>query len=575
MNFNKKEIERLRTVLKNEFQVFRDDWIDAGLWVDPSRVKYMLGRQKGKRDNHHIVDMTHLLAHRSMVSGFLEGNTSSTRSWFKFAHPDKRLNKLTNVKAYMQNLNDRCLAIASSSNLYSALSEAYADWGIFNTTVLYIDELASGPHFTVLGAGTYYLMNNETGVADVLVREFDLTVKNLVETYGKRINGDWDWSNFSERVKNLYKDGNYTVNIRVCEKVCKNEFYTNDMPEGGPNRKWVSITYECGGTDGDQYSNGLNESDLANEVYLRIQHRTRKPFIAFRNKASNNFPYGETGPTTMALGCIKSLNKKAISKDTAIDLLLRPPMQGPASLKKSYLNTNPSSYTAMDAHALAQGGAKQLFQIGAQAVEVLNQDTADLRNMVRKVYYEDLMLFLSQNPKTRTAEEVRAVMSEQQLVIGPALQALNHTLNNPLVEYLADYAINEDPYVGEPPEEIQGTSLRVVFISVFAQAQRAADLPSIDRYMSAMSGLFQATQDPRIWDKVDTDAYADLYEDRLYLPVGLNRDQGQVDAKRQQQQQQQQRQQQMTETLPAVAGAQKDIAQAQQMRQQMQQQQGQ
>ena len=163
-------------------------------------------------------------------------------------------------------------------------------------------------------------------------------------------------------------------------------------------------------------------------------------------------------------------------------------------------------------------------------------------------------------------------MSEQQLVIGPALQALNHTLNNPLVDYLADYAINEDPYVGQPPEEIQGTSLRVVFISVFAQAQRAADLPSIDRYMSAMSGLFQATQDPRIWDKVDTDAYADLYEDRLYLPVGLNRDQGMVDAKREKDAQQQQRQQQMTETLPAVAGAQKDITQAQQMRQQMQQQ---
>lgn len=76
MNYNKKEIEHLRITLKNEFQTFRNDWIDRGLWVDPSRVKYMLGRTKGKRDNQHIVDMTHLLAHRSMVSGFLEGNTS-------------------------------------------------------------------------------------------------------------------------------------------------------------------------------------------------------------------------------------------------------------------------------------------------------------------------------------------------------------------------------------------------------------------------------------------------------------------------------------------------------------------
>lgn len=568
MNYSKSECEQLRTTLSNEFSSFRSDWIDKLLWVDPSRAKYMLGRQGGKRENHHIVDMTHLLAHRSMVSGFLEGNTSSTRSWFRFAHPDKNINKKENVKVWMQNLNDRCLSVASSSNLYDALASGYSDWGIVDTSCLYIDELPTGPHFTILGPGTYYLMNDNTGVANVLVREFDLTVKVLVEAYGKRVNGERDWSNFSTRVKNMYTDGNYTQLIRVCEKVGPNEFFNKDEYEAGSNRKWCSVTYECGADEGVGYNYGATDMDMKNDVFLRIQHRTRKPFIAFRNKSSNNFAYGETGPTTMALGCIKSLNKKAISKDTAIDLMLRPPMQGPASLKKSYLNTNPNSYTAMDAHALAQGGAKQLFQMNP-AISVLNEDTADLRNMVRKVYYEDLLLFLSQNPKTRTAEEVRAVMSEQQLVIGPALQALNHTLNNPLVEYLADYVMFEDPYVGPPPEELSGTSLKIVYISVFAQAQRSADLPSIDRYMAAMTNLAQVN--PAVWDKVDVDVFADLYEDRLYLPAGLNRSKENAEARRQKNQAEAQRQQQMTEMLPAAARAQKDTAQAQQIQQQMSQ----
>jgi hypothetical protein len=294
--------------------------------------------------------------------------------------------------------------------------------------------------------------------------------------------------------------------------------------------------------------------------YLRIQYRTRKPFIAVRNMSSNNFAYGETGPTTNALGAIKSLNKKALNKDIAIELMIRPPMQGPASLKKSYMNTgNPGAYMAWDTQAAAQGGAKPLMQMNP-AIATLNEDVADLRNMVRKMYYEDLMLFLSQNPKTRTAEEVRAVMAEQQLVIGPALQSLNYTLNTPLVEYLADYVMTEDPYIEFPPEEIQGTQLKVVFISVFAQAQRAADLPSIDRYVAMISNVGQLN--PGIWDKANLDKLADLYEDRLYLPVGLNRSQAEVDARREQQQQMQQ-QMQAAEMAPQMAKARKDEALAQ------------
>jgi hypothetical protein len=140
---------------------------------------------------------------------------------------------------------------------------------------------------------------------------------------------------------------------------------------------------------------------------------------------------------------------------------------------------------------------------------------------------------------------------------------LDYTLNNPLVDFLADYAMFEDPYVGEVPEELAGSSLRTVFISVFAQAQRAADLPSIDRYMAMVTNVGQIN--PSIFDKADLDKLADLYEDRLYLPAGLNRSQDEVDARREKNQQDMQRQQMLNETVPALASANRDMAQAQQM----------
>lgn len=569
MEYNKKDCELLRQNLKQEFETIRQDWIDKLLWVAPNQAKYMLGRTKGKRDNHHIVDTTHVIAHRSFVAGFMEGNTSTTRSWFKFAHPDKELNAYEPVKKWTQNLNERCLAIGTSSNLYHALAAGYGQYGIVDTSCLYIDELPKGPHFHVLAPGTFYLMNDNTGVANVLVREFPMTVKNVVETYGTKKNGNWDWSIFSNRVKSLFEAGNYTAEVTVCEQVKPNGLFNNEMPEAGSNRKWVSITYEVMGYDsvtsyGMSPSTSYQDGGPDENKFLRINHRTRKPFIAFRNDSSNNFAYGETGPTTNSLGAIKSLNKKALSKDVAIDMMLRPPMQGPATLRKSYLNTNPNSFTPLDGYQAAQGGLKPLYQINP-GLGGLNEDIGDLRNMVRRMYYEDFMLFLTQNPKTRTAAEVNAVLSEQQLVIGPALQSLDYTLNNPLVDFLADYAMFEDPYVGPPPEEIAGSSLRTVFISVFAQAQRAADLPSIDRYMQMIQNVGQLN--PSIFEKANLDKLADLYEDRLYLPAGLNRPQAEVDSRREKNMQEAKRQQMMQETLPAMAGARKDAAQAQQIEQ--------
>jgi hypothetical protein len=179
--------------------------------------------------------------------------------------------------------------------------------------------------------------------------------------------------------------------------------------------------------------------------------------------------------------------------------------------------------------------------------------------MVDKLYYADFLLFLSKNPKTRTATETNAILQEQQLVIGPNLQSLNWSYNVPVIEFVMDYVLFEGAWIQEnpPPEALTEKALRPEFISPFAQAQKAADLPSIDRYIAMVMDVGQVN--PRIFDKVNLDKLADLYEDRLFLPAGLNNPQAKVDAMREQAQMQAQQQQMLQEALPAVAGAAKDM----------------
>jgi hypothetical protein len=453
------------------------------------------------------------------------------------------------------------LKALTSSNFYHAAGEFYPDFGTYNTGAHFIEELPDKTlFFHTLMPGSYYVINNSYGEAVIMVREMSLGVKALVSWFGKKKNGNWDWSNFLPRTRELYEKAMYTQMIDIVSITQENKDFNPEKPVSGENRQWITKTYELG-SDVGQYlggtgqfgAGGLDRDD--DDTYLEISYSKRKPFIVGKSSGSMGFEYGEKGPTLDSLGLIKSLNKKAISKDQAIEQILRPAMQGPASLRKSYITTAANSYIPLDAMSLSKNGFRPVHEINP-AIGPLVSDVMDMRQQVDRMYYADFLLYLSRNPKTRTATETNAIVQEQQMIIGPNLQSLNWTYNVPVVEFVMDWVLDEDPYLPPPPEDLAGEFLRPEFISVFAQAQRAADLPQVERYLAFISNVGQI--DPRVLDKVNLDRVADIYEDRLYLPAGINNPQDKVDAMRQQAAMQQQRQQQLQE-MTQMAGAAKDV----------------
>lgn len=561
--YTKQKLEFIRNQAKQNFQKVRSSWIECGKWALPHRIKWMMSMVPGERNNQHIVDATHILALRSYVAGFLEGNTSATRPWYRVGTPNLEINQAPENAKWLDMFTRRTLQVLASSNFYHAAGSFYYDFGVFNTGAHYIEEMPHGLHFHTLVPGSYYAVNNGYNEACILVREFTLSVKALVDTYGlKDKHGQHKWSNFSKYVRHMYETGNYTQQVDVVHIIKENDKFDPSQPQVKLNKKWIAFTYEVGGNHGQYYQDGQgfgasSPDPLNAEIYLNITASKRKPFIVGKSDSSN-FEYGEKGPTLDALGLIRSLNKKAIGKDQALEQMLRPALQGPANLRKSYLTTAPNSFVPLDATSLSQKGLRPIFEVNP-GIGPLIQDVTDLRNQVEKIYYADYLLFLSRNPKTRTATETNAIVQEQQIVIGPNLQSLNWTYNVPVVEFVMDYVMFEDPIMQQfpPPQALTGRFLRPEFVSVFAQAQKAADLPSVDRFMQMAEQIGQ--QQPKIWDKVNVDMIADLYNDRLFLPAGLVNPQGKVDAMRQQAQAQAQQQEMLQNTLPAMAGAAKDM----------------
>lgn len=561
----KQQCEHLRSQAKRKFDTVRATWIDCLRWTTPHRAAWLLSQQQGERKNQHIVDPTHILAQRSNVAGFLEGNTSASRPWVRIESGDEERNDSFENKTWLQHFTDRVHAALAVSNFYHAAGQFYYDISSVNTGAHYIEVRENDLFFHTLMPGSYYVINDVYGEAAVMVREMCLNVKAVVDTYGtKDKNGKADFSNISNNTKKLYEDSNYTQLIDVVSIIKENPDYDYKNPDDPNNRKWLELTYEAGASGRNSFGEGNKVEDNSFNTkeqakYLKRFTTRRKPFVV--GKSSDGFEYGEKGPTSDALGLIKSLNKKAISKDRALEQILAPTLQGPANLRKNYISSAPNSYIPLDARAMsANQKVESVFQINP-AIGALVGDVEDMRKMVGQLYYADFMLFLSQNPKTRTATETSAVVEEQQRIIGPNLQSLNYSYNMPILDFVMDYVLHEDPYLDPPPPDLEGQSLKPKMISVFAQAQRAADLPQVDRFLGMVMNVGQ--MNPAIFDKINLDKLADIYEDRLYLPAGLNNPQSKVDAKREQAAAEAQRQQAMTETAPAMARAAKDMSAAQ------------
>lgn len=557
--YSRKEFEIMRKDAKERFEELRSEWIEALLWTTPSQARYLVGVDKEKIRGYPIFDGTHVLAQRSNVAGFLEGNTSPSRPWIRYVHPDADRNRHLPNRQYLDFASQRALSLLSNSNYYTEAGQFYYNLSAVNTGVHILKRRRNGIHVFTLEPGSYYLINNAFNEVEILIREFTEHAPAIVGRYCKNNGGKPNLSNVSKRVKELYDRNDTKTKIEMVEIFCRNKGFNVNEPVGGSNRMWTSVTYETGVSTAGGFNQQLHDPSTDNHKNLEVAFYRRKPFIV--GKAQGKL-YGERGPTTDAIGLIRSVNKKAISKDIAIEKILDPTTQGPASIRKTYLTTQARRHIPLDAQSMAQGGMKTVYDINP-AIATLSADVEDMRRQIEKFYYADFLLFLSNNPKTRTATEAQAIVDEQRSVIGPNLQSLNTTYNVPIAEYALDFVIHDDPYMPAPPPDLEGERIDTEFVSVFAQVQKAFDLPQINNYVAQWTQLAQLN--PQAWSHINLQKLADIYEDRYQLPAGLNNPASKVEALMRQAQEDQQRQQ-MMESLPGAAQAQKAATEAELMR---------
>jgi hypothetical protein len=539
---------QLRASLLSERASFDSHWKELGDWMVPRRTRFQSGdRNRGDKRNQNIIDSTARFAARTLQSGLHAGLTSPARPWFKLSTPDPELAEHQAVKEWLNAVTMRMQVVFADSNLYNTLPICYGDIGVFGTAAISV--LADTKDLFRCYAyplGSYALGLDARGLATTFVRDYELSVRQIVEEFGvvpgtTRIN----WSNISSGVKDLWDKGAYNQGVKVCWVVTPNE-QADERKLGSQFLPWTSAHFEEG-------------SDRAASRFLRLSGFRSFPILAPRWDITGEDTYGTDCPGMTCLGDVKQLQMMQREKAKAIKTAVTPPLVGDYELRTQKTSILPGdiTYTRNPQH-----GLRAVYEIRLDLSHMV-QDISQVQYRIQRAFYEDLFLMLARSDETLgaarpTAREIDERHEEKLLALGPVLERTNDELLSPLIDRV--YGMMETAgLIPEPPEALAGVKLKVEYVSILAEAQKLAGVAMQDRFVASLMPLAQAFPETR--HKINVYQMIDNYGRDLGIDPRVIRSNEEAEASAAQEAQAAQAQQE-AEQAALMARAAKDGAQA-------------
>lgn len=541
--------EALRSNLWTERSTFDAHWRELADFVNPRRARWQNSdRNQGGKTNSKIINSTAKFAQRTLSSGLHAGLTSPARPWMKLTTPDPDLAKNDAVKEWLHDVTNRILVVMAQTNAYNALPVIYGDLGLFGTGAMGI--LEDGKDLFRCynyATGTYAVGLDERQLVTTFVRQYSLTVRQLVKQFAVKENGEIDWSVCSVAIKNLWDRGTYEASVNVVHIVTPNEQHDAERL-GAKYMKWASCYYEAGARPTDE------------KKWLRESGYNEFPFMVPRWDVTDGDSYGTDCPGMTALGDVKQLQTMEKRKGQAIAKMVDPALVGPTSLRQAKTSLMPGDVTYVDE---PQGGGKlrSIHDVNLR-VDHLQMDMERVEYRIQRAFYEDLFLMLARSDSQRgqppTAREVEERHEEKLLALGPVLERTNDELLDPMVDRIYEM-MDRAGLIPEPPDAVKGVKLKVEYISIMAQAQKLVGVVGADRFIQSTVPLADVA--PQVLDKIDFNVIVNDYADMLGLnPKAIRSDeeaQGIADQRSQQAQEMH-----AAEQAKLLAGAAKDAAAA-------------
>ena len=486
------EYMRRWTDIKDERSTFFGHWEELSDYILPRRGRFLTSkRNDGSKKNSKIIDSTGTMSVRTLSAGMMSGITSPARPWFRLATPEAALMEQSDVKQWLFAVEKKMRDIFSRSNLYNSLQTVYEELAVFGTGAMLIsedfDDVIRCYPFTV---GEYGLAQSHRLQIDTFYREFQLSVAQIVEQFGIE--------NCSDPVQSMYRTGQLDKWVEVMHII-------------EPN---TARQYNMKDNQNMPYHSCYVEKASKNERKLSYKGFEEFPILAPRWHVTGVDIYGRS-PGMDVLGDVKALQIEQKRKAQGIDKMVNPPLQAPSSLRGQSATVLPGGVTYVDTMQGQQGGFRPTYEVNPRLGE-LQQDIAETQYRIRQGFYSDLFQMMTQSDRRQiTAREIDERHEEKLLMLGPVLERLHTELLNPLIDRTFNIMARND-LLPAAPEELGGVTLKVEYISVMAQAQKAIGTGAIERLAGFVGNM--AAAKPEVLDKFDADQSVDEYAEMLGVP---------------------------------------------------------
>ena len=480
------EVKRVR-------QPWEAIWREIADYIEPTRLRLQT-KDEGAMSRRMILNSTATLALRTLKSGMHSGITSPARPWFRLATFDPGMKDFGPAKTYLGAVEMRMREVFQSSNLYNAFHTSYGDLAQFGQPCgLLVEDDQSIIRMMQLVPGSFWIVRDETGRATTVYRTFRWSVQRIVARFG--------YDKCPHRIRTAYDTAKYDDVYDIWHAV-EPRMSRNPDKSDKPNKPYLSNYWLDGGDEGDGL---LEESGFDSN-----------PIIAPPWELSGDDHYA-ISPGHIAVGDVKGLQLETKRKWEAIDRKVRPPMTGPTSMKNNPASTLPGSITYVDDPT--GKGYRAAMEVNIDLSHLV-ADIKDVRDQIREIFYADLFLMLQNldGIQPRTQFELAERKEEKLLALGPVLENIYGGQLEPVID--RTFAIlNARGELPPPPPELRGKDLKIEYISILAQAQKAVATGAIERG-AAFVGQMSAVN-PEAIDKLDVDEAIDVYFDYIGMPPSI------------------------------------------------------
>ncbi len=524
---SRKYFDARRGALMKERSSFISHYKDLSQFVQPRRGRFTAtDRNIGAPRHQNIINSRATWALRTARAGLFAGVMSPARPWFRLETQDPGLMEFQPVIVWLDQVEELMRDIFNQGNLYNMAPVLLQELLLFGTgCMLHVDDHEDIARFYTQTAGSYMIAQNQRFEVNTLVREYQQTVEQLVTEFGLET--------VSNAVRMAYNAGNYEQWFDVVHFIEPNPSFNANKLES-KFKRFRSVKYQ-------PVDNATEKKFLSKKGFDRF------PGYCPRWDVTGEDVYGTNCPAMESLGDIKQLQMEEKRKGQAIAKMVNPPLKGPASLRNVPVSSLPGGLTIFDG---GQGNEKlePLYQVNPQLQEL----TADIRGIEKRIednFYVDMFLSISNmegiQPKNQL--ELSQRQAEKLLQLGPVLERVHGEFLDKLIDRVFEQMVDRE-MLPQAPDEIQGQSLKIKFISSLAQAQKSVATGDIDRLAGYVGSLVEGGYE-NAGDKFNADQSIDLYQRLVGAPAQLIVPDDQVQATREARQAEQERQEQQAMQL--------------------------